>query len=70
MSREISKLKSVRRRFTEEEMEYLCRFYELDGADSIAYALDRHPLVVRNKVKQLKDDGKFVYYQNLRKYYE
>lgn len=56
-------------RFTEEELEYLCKFFEADGADGIALALGRTVKTILHKAYQLKKDGQFDYYKNLKKHY-
>lgn len=55
--------------FTEEELEYLCKFWDYDGQTIMAYALDRTEKNLRSQIWRLKKSGKFDYYKNLRKYY-
>lgn len=55
--------------FTFEELEYLCKFYETDGKESIGMALGRTPATIANKVWQLKKQGKYDYYRNLNRYW-
>ncbi len=65
------------KRFTEEELEYLCKFYQADGAKVISLALGRTEKVVATKVSSLRKkkraDGSqttmFEYYKNLNKYW-
>lgn len=55
--------------FTEEDLEYLCRFWDYDGQVLVAYALDRPPDNLCKKVYKLKKSGKFDYYKNLNKHW-
>ncbi len=55
--------------FTEEDLEYLCRFWDCDGEVMVAYALDRPPATLRTKVYKLKKSGKFDLYKNLNKHW-
>ncbi|HZG81586.1 MAG TPA: DNA-entry nuclease [Brevibacillus sp.] len=48
--------------FTEEELEYLCRFYETDTARSLSFALGRTERTLQTKVYQLKKSGKYQAY--------
>jgi hypothetical protein len=57
------------KRWTEEEKEYLCKYYEVDGMKTMALALDRSEKVVADKVFQLRKDGKFIHYKNSNKYW-
>ena len=50
--------------FTEEELEYLCAFYEYDGYNSIALALGRTAQTVKNKYNHLKRRGLVQKYKN------
>lgn len=55
--------------FTEEELEYLCKYWEHDGRRSMSFALGRpeHSLAVT--VARLKKEGLFEYYKNLNKHW-
>lgn len=55
--------------FTEEELEYLCKYWEYDGQRLMAYALGRTEHVLRNKVYYLRKNGKLDYYKNLNKHF-
>ena len=48
--------------FTEEELEYLCKFYEVDTARSLSFALGRTERTLRTKVDQLKKTGMYQVY--------
>lgn len=54
---------SHRKPFTEEELEYLCRFYEVDDSRTMAFALGRTEATVVAKVSELKKRGLFEYYK-------
>lgn len=57
------------KRFTEEELEYLCKFWEYDGQVRMAYALERSEKNLCKTVYKLRKSGKFDYYKTLNKYY-
>jgi len=54
--------------FTEEEIEYLCKFYETDGAKTISLALGRTEKTVSSKYGQLKRAGLIDMYKKLKNY--
>lgn len=54
---------------TEKELEYLCKYYDFDGAKSISMGLGRTEKAVAYKVQQLKKDGRFEYYKHLNKHW-
>ncbi len=53
---------------TESELEYLCKFYECDGAKSISMALGKTEMSITNKFNELKKNGKYHYYRTLNNY--
>ena len=55
--------------YSESEKEYLCKYFEADGAKSIQFALDRTEISVAHKVGDLRRQGLFEYYKNLNKYW-
>lgn len=55
--------------WSEEDMEYLCKFYEHDGSKSISMALGRPISSIDMKISNLKKQGKYKYYKTLDKYY-
>lgn len=57
------------KKFTDEQLEYLCKFYEIDGMKSMAMALGKTEKVIGSKIAQLRRNGKYEYYKNLNKYY-
>lgn len=58
-----------RKPFTQIEIEYLCKYIEIDGVELISYALGRTPKSIIKKHLKLKKDGNFDYYKNLNKYW-
>nr|WP_275900502.1 DNA-entry nuclease [Anoxybacillus rupiensis] len=55
--------------FTESDLEYLCKFYEFDGAESISLALGKTEHTILTKVYDLRKRGLFEYYKNLNKHW-
>ena len=56
-------------RFTEEELEYLCKFYECDGFRSMSLALGRTERTTIQKVANLKKEKVYRYYRELNKHW-
>ncbi|WP_419179340.1 DNA-entry nuclease [Gottfriedia acidiceleris] len=57
------------KKFTGEELEYLCKFYEYDLIRNMAFALGRTEVTIIKKVQSLKKQGLFWYYKNRNRYY-
>lgn len=55
--------------FTEEELEYLCKFWEYDGRRTMSYALGRPERNLQSLVSKLRKKGLFDYYKNLNKHW-
>jgi len=55
--------------FTDYEVEYLCKYYEIDGSEIMSLALGRTVPAVKSKIKKLRKQGSFDYYKNLNKYW-
>lgn len=55
--------------FTEEELEYICKYWHADHFDDLGLALGRTGTSISNKVSQLKREGKFDYYKNLNRHW-
>jgi len=55
--------------FSESDLEYICKYWQVDGAEMIAYALDRSVESVKSKVKKLRKKKLFDYYKNLNKHW-
>lgn len=50
--------------FTEEEMEYICKFYDIDGPRAISFALGRTEKTIMTKINTLKKSGLYEKYRN------
>jgi hypothetical protein len=50
--------------FTEEELIYLCKFYEYDEPRTVSFALGRTENSIGVKVAKLKKQGLYEYYKN------
>ncbi|MGG4444517.1 DNA-entry nuclease [Brevibacillus fortis] len=48
--------------FEEDELEYLCKFYETDSTRSLSFALGRTERTVRSKIDQLRKTGMYQVY--------
>jgi hypothetical protein len=57
-----------RKPFTEEELEYLCKFYEVDHTRSPGFALGKTEHTLRAKVNYLKKIGRYEYYKKLNRH--
>lgn len=57
------------KRWTSEELEYLCKFHTIDSLATISLALERVQPYVYNKLWELKKSGQYEYYRNVNKYY-
>ena len=56
-------------KFTEEDLEYMCKFWEVDGYKSIALALGRTEGTTSRKMDDLKKAGLYAYYRDLNKHW-
>lgn len=54
--------------FDEEELEYISKFYQTDGALAISLALGRTEGTIKNKYSELSRSGKLDYYRSLNHY--
>lgn len=52
---------------TEEDLEYLCKFWEIDHRRSISFALGRTEHTLQTKVHDIRKQGLFDHYKNLNK---
>ncbi len=57
------------RRMTEEELEYLCKYCEVDSWRHLSFALGRTEHTLRSKVNSLKKRGLYEYYKKLNKHW-
>lgn len=51
-------------RFTDEDLEYLCNFYEFDDCRTLSFALGKTEHVCRVKYASLKKQGLVSYYRD------
>lgn len=58
-----------RKEWTIEELEYLCKFYEIDGSKAVSLALGRVEGTILNKVHKLRKIGLYEHYKKLNKFY-
>lgn len=54
--------------YTDEELEYLCKFYGCDDMRSISFALGRPEASLQTKLTKIKKVGKIEYYKRLNHY--
>ncbi len=62
-SRVDRKIALSRKAYTQKELEYICKFYETDGAEAIAAALNRTPKAIRLQANTLKRKEMFEEYK-------
>lgn len=55
--------------FTEEELEYMCKYWHLDDSKTMALALGKTETATTQKMSDLKRRGLCEYYRNLNKYW-
>lgn len=55
--------------FTQSDLEYICKFYEIDHARTIAFAIGKTEHTIRTKVSQLQKEGLYERYKNLNKHW-
>ena len=55
--------------WTDDELEYLCKFHDIDGLMTISLALERAQTTCASKLTQVRKNGKYWHYRNLNKYY-
>lgn len=53
------------KRYTLDELIYLCKFYETDGSRSMSFALGKTEAMIEIKVQSLKSSGQYEYYKNM-----
>ena len=57
------------KRFTEEELEYMCKYWKADGCKTIAFAIGRTQSTLASRMVALKKQGLYEYYRNLNKHW-
>lgn len=55
--------------FTESDLEYICKFAEVDDARTLAFAIGKTEATINEKLKLLRRQGLYEYYKNLNKYW-
>lgn len=55
---------SHRQPFSQEDLEYLCTFYNVDDTRTMAFALGKTEHTCRVKYNKLKHDGRVDYYRD------
>ncbi|WP_108669527.1 DNA-entry nuclease [Peribacillus acanthi] len=55
--------------WSEEDLEYLCKYESIDDRQTIAMALGRTVTTVDTRLHLLKKTGRFEYYKNLNKHW-
>lgn len=58
-----------RKKWSEEDMEYLCKFETVDDLETLGLALGRTKATVAEKLSLLKENGQYNYYRNLNKHW-
>lgn len=56
-------------KWTEEDVEYLCKYESIDQLETLAMALGRTKATIAEKLYRLKRNGKYDYYRNLNKHW-
>lgn len=55
--------------WSEEDIEYMCEFFEYDDLKTLSAALERTQMTISTKVGWLKRIGRYEYYKNRNKYW-
>jgi len=55
--------------YTESELEYLCKYWEVDGMKTMGMAMGRPEHSLATKINLLRKDNLFDYYKNLNKHW-
>lgn len=55
--------------WTTEDLEYLCKYYKVDGLKTISFALERTEMTVATKIHELRKSKLFNYYKNLNRFW-
>jgi hypothetical protein len=57
------------KKWSEEDMEYVCKFAGIDDLETLAMALGRTKATVAEKLSMLRKQNRFERYKNLNKYW-
>lgn len=52
------------KRFTEDDLMYLCKFWEVEGTKSLSLGLGRTEMTLSSKITRLKQDGMYEGYKD------
>lgn len=55
--------------FTESDLEYICKFYDYDGAKMTSLAIGKTEATISSKIHYLRKKGLYSYYKNLNKHW-
>lgn len=55
--------------FTESDLEYICKFAEVDDSRTIGFAIGKTEGTVNRKLNELRKEGLYEYYKNLNKHW-
>jgi hypothetical protein len=55
--------------WSESDLEYLCKYAEIDGYRKISMALGRTEKTCSSKLDKLKQNGRYEYYKNSNKHW-
>lgn len=58
-----------RKPFSESDLEYMCKYWELDSIKTMSLALGKTETTITQKVTHLRKCGEFEYYKNLNKHW-
>jgi hypothetical protein len=56
-------------KWTEEDIEYLCKYADIDNLETLGMALGRTKATVAEKLHKIRKAGKYDYYRTLNKYW-
>lgn len=57
------------KKWTEEDLEYICKYHDIDHLETLALAVGRTKMTVANKLTDLRKANKYDYYRNLNKHW-
>ncbi|MCT8138611.1 DNA-entry nuclease [Anaerobacillus sp. CMMVII] len=57
------------KRYSESDLEYLCKYWEIDDWRTMGFALGRTEKTLSNTVSRLRKEGLYDYYKNLNKHW-
>lgn len=55
--------------WSEEDIEYMCKYHEYDDLKTLSAALERTQLTIATKLCRLQKTGRYEYYKNRNKYW-